>query len=92
MVIIPALLNCRMNRKSSPHPSPLPKGEGTGILAPFSLGRRVGDEGKSSPGSATPEFHSRMIVAIADAMDRLLNRGDRVAVEKLAYLQPWFLR
>jgi len=25
-----------------------PKGEGTGILAPFSLGRRVGDEGKSS--------------------------------------------
>jgi hypothetical protein len=24
-----------------------PKGEGTGILAPFSLGRRVGDEGKS---------------------------------------------
>ena len=37
-----------------PHPSPLPKGEGTGVLAPFSSGRRVGDEGDSSLGSATP--------------------------------------
>jgi hypothetical protein len=35
------------------HPSPLPVGEGTRILAPFSLGRRVGDEGKSYLDSAT---------------------------------------
>ncbi|MCY7323453.1 MAG: hypothetical protein LH660_17010, partial [Phormidesmis sp. CAN_BIN36] len=26
-----------------PHPSPLPKGEGIGFLAPFSPGRRVGE-------------------------------------------------
>ncbi|MCY7323352.1 MAG: hypothetical protein LH660_16485, partial [Phormidesmis sp. CAN_BIN36] len=43
------------------HPSPLPKGEGTRLLAPFSLGRRVGEgfaplreEGDSYFHSATP--------------------------------------
>ncbi|MCY7323427.1 MAG: hypothetical protein LH660_16875 [Phormidesmis sp. CAN_BIN36] len=30
-----------MNRQIRPHPSPLPKGEGTRLLAPFSLGRRA---------------------------------------------------
>ncbi|MCY7324052.1 MAG: hypothetical protein LH660_20190, partial [Phormidesmis sp. CAN_BIN36] len=46
-----------------PHPSPLPKGEGTGFLAPFSLGRRVGEgfaplreEGNSYLHSATPNL------------------------------------
>jgi hypothetical protein len=43
-----------MNSKVCPHPSPLPKGEGTRDLAPFSLGRRAGDEGNSSFYSATP--------------------------------------
>jgi Protein of unknown function (DUF4058) len=32
------------------------------------------------------EFHSRMIVAIADALDSLLSRNYRVAVEKRVYL------
>lgn len=32
------------------------------------------------------EFHSRMIVAIADALDQLLSRAYRVAVEKRVYL------
>jgi Protein of unknown function (DUF4058) len=32
------------------------------------------------------EFHSRMIVAIADALDELLSRAYRVAVEKRVYL------
>jgi len=32
---------------------PLPKGEGTSFLAPFSLGKRAGDEGNSSLHSAT---------------------------------------
>ncbi|MCY7323673.1 MAG: hypothetical protein LH660_18180 [Phormidesmis sp. CAN_BIN36] len=32
-----------MNCKICPHPHPLPKGEGTRILAPFSLGRRAGE-------------------------------------------------
>ncbi|MCY7322402.1 MAG: hypothetical protein LH660_11535 [Phormidesmis sp. CAN_BIN36] len=44
-----------MNRQIRPHPSPLPKGEGTRLLAPFSLGRRVGDEGNSYLHSATPK-------------------------------------
>ncbi|MCY7323967.1 MAG: hypothetical protein LH660_19750 [Phormidesmis sp. CAN_BIN36] len=34
-----------MNCKIRPHPHPLPKGERTRILAPFSLGRRARDEG-----------------------------------------------
>ncbi|MCY7321135.1 MAG: hypothetical protein LH660_04875, partial [Phormidesmis sp. CAN_BIN36] len=48
-----------------PHPSPLPKGEGTRLLAPFSLGRRVGEgfaplreEGDSYFHSATPDYLS----------------------------------
>ncbi|MCY7324386.1 MAG: hypothetical protein LH660_21945 [Phormidesmis sp. CAN_BIN36] len=52
-----------MNRQIRPHPSPLPKGEGTRLLAPFSLGRRVGEgfaplreEGNSYFHSATPLF------------------------------------
>ncbi|MCY7321541.1 MAG: hypothetical protein LH660_07005 [Phormidesmis sp. CAN_BIN36] len=52
-----------MNCQVRPHPSPLPKGEGTGLLAPFSLGRRVGEgfaplreEGNSYLHSATPRF------------------------------------
>ncbi|MCY7323003.1 MAG: hypothetical protein LH660_14675 [Phormidesmis sp. CAN_BIN36] len=60
-----------MNRQILPHPSPLPKGEGTGFLAPFSLGRRVGEgfaplreEGNSYLHSATPKFD--------DKIDRLL--------------------
>ncbi|MCY7321524.1 MAG: hypothetical protein LH660_06920 [Phormidesmis sp. CAN_BIN36] len=36
-----------MKHRFYPHPSPLPKGERTRVLAPFSLGRRVGDEGSS---------------------------------------------
>ena len=32
------------------------------------------------------EFHSRMIVAIADSLDELLNRDYRVAVKKRVYL------
>ncbi len=32
------------------------------------------------------EFHSRMIVAIADALDDCLSRDYRVAVEKRVYL------
>ncbi|PAX52909.1 hypothetical protein CK510_16740 [Brunnivagina elsteri CCALA 953] len=32
------------------------------------------------------EFHSRMIVAIADALDECLSRDYRVAVEKRVYL------
>ncbi|MCY7320318.1 MAG: hypothetical protein LH660_00555 [Phormidesmis sp. CAN_BIN36] len=44
-----------MNHQIRPHPSPLPKGEGTKLLAPFSLGRRVGDEGNSYFHSATPK-------------------------------------
>ncbi|MCY7320933.1 MAG: hypothetical protein LH660_03805 [Phormidesmis sp. CAN_BIN36] len=50
-----------MNRQIRPHPSPLPKGEGTRLLVPFSLGRRVGEgfaplreEGNSYFHSATP--------------------------------------
>ncbi|MCY7322244.1 MAG: hypothetical protein LH660_10720 [Phormidesmis sp. CAN_BIN36] len=50
-----------MNCQIRPHPSPLPKGEGTGCLAPFSPGRRVGEgfaplreEGNSYLHSATP--------------------------------------
>ena len=56
-----ALLNLGMIRQIHPHPSPLPKGEGTRLLAPFSPGRRVGEalaplreEGNSYPYSATP--------------------------------------
>ncbi|MCY7321665.1 MAG: hypothetical protein LH660_07650 [Phormidesmis sp. CAN_BIN36] len=52
-----------MNRQIRPHPSPLPKGEGTRLLAPFSLGRRVGEgfaplreEGNSYFHSATPSL------------------------------------
>ena len=33
-------------------PSPSPQGEGTRVLAPFSLGRRVGDEGNRDLESA----------------------------------------
>jgi hypothetical protein len=40
--------------KKDPHPSPLPRGEGIRIPAPFSLGRRAGDEGKALPYSAVP--------------------------------------
>ncbi|MCY7322397.1 MAG: hypothetical protein LH660_11510 [Phormidesmis sp. CAN_BIN36] len=50
-----------MNCQIRPHPSPLPNGEGTGFLAPFSPGRRVGEgfaplreEGNSYLHSATP--------------------------------------
>ena len=50
-----ALLNKGMSSKIRPHPSPLPGGERTGDLAPFSLGRRAGDEGNSSPDAATPD-------------------------------------
>lgn len=32
------------------------------------------------------EFHSRMIVAIADTLDELLSRNYRAAVEKRVYL------
>ena len=46
-----------MNAKIPPALSPLPKGEGIGVLAPFCLGRRVGDKGKSSAYSATPKMH-----------------------------------
>jgi hypothetical protein len=51
-----------MNGKKSPLPSPLPRGEAIGILAPFSLERRAGlqrersaerDEGQSLLHSAT---------------------------------------
>ena len=56
-----ALLNLGMIRQIHPHPSPLPKGEGTRLLAPFSLERRVGEgfaplreEGNSYLHSATP--------------------------------------
>jgi hypothetical protein len=52
-----------MNCQIRPHPSPLPKGEDTGFLAPFSLGRRVGEgfaplreEGNSYLHSAMPNF------------------------------------
>ncbi|MCY7322804.1 MAG: hypothetical protein LH660_13630 [Phormidesmis sp. CAN_BIN36] len=45
-----------MNRQIRPHPSPLPKGEGTRILAPLSLGRGVGGEGHSYHYSATPTY------------------------------------
>gem|GEM_PF-3226697 len=38
-----ALLNRSLKHRFHPHPSPLPNGEGTGVLAPFSLGRRVGE-------------------------------------------------
>jgi hypothetical protein len=48
------LLNSDMNHNIRPHPSPLPSGEGIRFLAPFSCGRRVGDEGNSSLHSATP--------------------------------------
>ncbi|MCY7323055.1 MAG: hypothetical protein LH660_14940 [Phormidesmis sp. CAN_BIN36] len=34
-----------MNRQIRPHPSPPPKEREQEVLAPFSLGRRVGDEG-----------------------------------------------
>ncbi|MCY7320817.1 MAG: hypothetical protein LH660_03205 [Phormidesmis sp. CAN_BIN36] len=51
-----------MNRQIRPHPSPLPKGEGTRLLAPFSPRRRVGEgfaplreEGNSYFHSATPK-------------------------------------
>ncbi|MCY7323808.1 MAG: hypothetical protein LH660_18900 [Phormidesmis sp. CAN_BIN36] len=50
-----------MSRQIRPHPSPLPKGEGTRVL--FSLGRRVGEgfaplreEGDSYSHSATPQI------------------------------------
>jgi hypothetical protein len=43
-----------MKGKIHPHPSPLPNGEGTRLLALFSLGRRVGDESQSYLYSATP--------------------------------------
>ncbi|MCY7323850.1 MAG: hypothetical protein LH660_19120 [Phormidesmis sp. CAN_BIN36] len=56
-----ALLNPDRNCQIRPHPSPLPKGEGIGFLAPFSPGRRVGEgfaplreEGNSYLHSATP--------------------------------------
>ncbi|MCY7323562.1 MAG: hypothetical protein LH660_17595 [Phormidesmis sp. CAN_BIN36] len=52
-----------MKHRFYPHPSPLPKGEGTRVLAPFSLGRRVGkalaplrEEGISCLHSAMPGF------------------------------------
>ncbi|MCY7320305.1 MAG: hypothetical protein LH660_00485 [Phormidesmis sp. CAN_BIN36] len=52
-----------MKHRFYPHPSPLPKGEGTRVLAPFSLGRRVGEgfaplreEGISYLHSAMPKF------------------------------------
>ncbi|MCY7324124.1 MAG: hypothetical protein LH660_20565 [Phormidesmis sp. CAN_BIN36] len=48
-----------MNCQIRPHPSPLPKGEGTGFLAPFSPGRRVGDEGNSYLHSATPKHRTQ---------------------------------
>jgi hypothetical protein len=32
------------------------------------------------------EFHSRMIVAIADALDKTLSQGYRVAVEQRVYM------
>ncbi len=44
-----------MNGKICPHPSPIPAREGARLLAPFSLGRRVWDEGKSYLCSATPD-------------------------------------
>gem|GEM_PF-1989981 len=51
-----------MNFQIDPHPSPLPKGEGARSLAPFSLGRRVGEgfaplreEGNLYLHSATPK-------------------------------------
>jgi len=56
-----ALLNRSMKHRFYPHPSPLLKGEGTGILAPFSLGRGVGDEGISYLHSATPEISQLVI-------------------------------
>ncbi|MCY7322556.1 MAG: hypothetical protein LH660_12345, partial [Phormidesmis sp. CAN_BIN36] len=52
-----------------PHPSPLPKGEGTRLLAPFSLGRRVGEgfaplreEGDSYFHSATPKHQLQPLI------------------------------
>ncbi|MCY7320583.1 MAG: hypothetical protein LH660_01980 [Phormidesmis sp. CAN_BIN36] len=59
-----------MNCQIRPHPSPLPKGEGTGFLAPFSLGRRVGDEGNSYLHSATPVNLSLLALDI-DKLDSI---------------------
>ncbi|MCY7323880.1 MAG: hypothetical protein LH660_19290 [Phormidesmis sp. CAN_BIN36] len=52
-----------MKHRFYPHPSPLPKGEGTRVLAPFSMGRRAGEgfaplreEGISYLHSAMPQI------------------------------------
>jgi len=45
-----------MNFEIPPRPNPLPNGEGTRLLAPFSPRRRAGDEGNSYLDSATPTF------------------------------------
>ncbi|RMF67554.1 MAG: hypothetical protein D6742_07285 [Cyanobacteria bacterium J069] len=41
---------------------PPPSGEGTEVFAPFSLGRRVGDEGSSYLRSATPNYATPEVV------------------------------
>ncbi|MCY7321082.1 MAG: hypothetical protein LH660_04600 [Phormidesmis sp. CAN_BIN36] len=46
-----------MNRQIRPHPSPLPKGERTRLLAPFSLGRRVGEGFAPLPEEGDSYFH-----------------------------------
>ena len=65
-----ALLNPDMNCQILPHPSPLPEGEGTRFLAPFSPGRRVGEgfaplreEGNSYLHSATPIFEGLRLLS-----------------------------
>ncbi len=63
-----ALLNRSLKHRFYPHPSPLPDGEGTGVLAPFSI-REKGwrglapprEEGISSLHSATPPILHRFL-------------------------------
>ncbi|MCY7321108.1 MAG: hypothetical protein LH660_04740 [Phormidesmis sp. CAN_BIN36] len=68
-----------MNRQIRPHPSPLPKGEGTRLLAPFSLGRRVGDEGDSYFHSATPQI----LLAPADYIRAVKGTVETISQDKL---------
>jgi len=66
---------------ASPHPSPLPRGEGTGgwIGSPLPLGERLGERGDHPPHDHDHPHPDRPHTV--DIRERLLSKNDRVALQ-----------
>ena|ERR1035437_1386065 len=79
-VIVVSVQAIRRTPSENPHPDPLPTGEGN---APFSLGRRVGDEGKKqSMKSKHPHYYGAALGTFEKAKAL---RKDGTPAEKLLW-------